>query len=198
MVTRPGDAAVFVHDDGHANIVLLHLAQQIADQLALGDKIDIAAHDGVHRAHVGFGVRNLQHVLGKHNAHDVMNGAFENRHPGKRLGAQQFDELLDGGVGSDGHNFRPRFHGFADGFLAELHHRLDQVAIAFIQDAFLLARFDERVHRFRLGLGRLVRMFLGKRRDRLQEPDHQGDRQHDVDQYSQQDGATGQPFAPRP
>ena len=137
----------------------------------------------VHRTHVGFGVRHLQHVLGKHDAYDVMNRAFENRHPRKRLGPQQLDKLLHGRVGGDGHNFRPRLHGLANGFFAELHHRLDQVAIAFVQNAFLLARFDERVHRFRLGLGRLVRMFLGKRRDRLQEPDHQGHRQHDVDQY---------------
>ena len=195
---QAGHSAVFVHDNGHADIVLLHLAQQIADQLALGHKIDIAAHDGVHGAIVGFGVRHLQHVLGEDDAHDVMDGAFENRHPGKRLGAQQFDELLDRGVGRNGHDFRPRLHGLADSLLAELHHRLDQVAIAFIQDAFFLAGFDERIHRFRLGFRSFVRMLLGQRRDRLQEPQHQGDRQRDVDQYSQQHRAAHQPFAPRP
>ena len=120
------------------------------------------------------------------------------RHAGKRLGAQQFDELLDRGVGRDGDDFRPRLHGLADRLLAELHHRLDQVAIAFIEDAFFLARFDQRVHRFRLGLRRLVRMLLGQRGDRLQEPQHQRDGQHHVDQYSQQHGAAHQPFAPGP
>ena len=147
---------------------------------------------------MGFGVRHLQDILGEDDPHDVMDGALENRHPGKRFGAQQFDEFLDGGVGGNGHDFRPRLHGLADRLLAELHHRLDQVAIAFIQNAFFLAGFDERVHRFRLGLRRFVRMLLGQRRNRLQESQHQSDRQRQVDQDAQHPHAAHQPLAVGP
>src|SRR5580704_6190998 len=189
---------VLVHHHRHANIVLLHIAQQVADQFALGHKVDITAHDRVHSAIVGFGVRDLQDVLREDDAHDVMDGAFEHRHPGETFGAQQFDKLLDGGVGRNSHDLRPRFHRLAYGLLAELHHRLDQVPIAFIQDAFFLPGLDERVYRLRLGLRRFVRMLLGQRRDRLQESQHQGDRQDHVDQNSQEPRAAHQPFSAGP
>ena len=98
------------------------------------------------------------------------------------LFAQQLDELLDRGVGRNGDNFRPRLHGLAHGFFAEFHHRLDQVAVAFVQNAFFLTGFDQRIDGFRLGLRLLVGVFLGQSRHRLQEAQHQGHRQHQIDE----------------
>ena len=57
-------APVFVNHDGHANVVLLHLAQKVAAPLALGHEVNVLTHERVHGAGTGFGVRNLQHILG--------------------------------------------------------------------------------------------------------------------------------------
>ena len=48
-------------------------------------------------------------------------------------------------VMSDGnrHDFRPRRHDLAHRLVAELHHRLDQVAVAFLQNALFLAGFNQ-------------------------------------------------------
>ncbi len=123
---------------------------------------------------MGFGVGDLQHILGVDDPLDVVNGAFENRHAGEGFLAQQFDELFDCGVGGDGDDFGPGLHGFANSLFAELHHRLNEVAVAFVQNAFFLASFDQRVHGFRLGFGLLLRMLLGQGGHRLQETQHQG------------------------
>ena len=96
-----------------------------------------------------------------------MNRAFKNWHAREGLVFKQLDELLHRCVGGNSHNFRARLHRFAHGLLAKFDDRLDQVAIAFVQDAFFLSSFDERIHGFRLGFGRFIRMFLGQCGDRL-------------------------------
>ena len=80
--------------------------------------------------------------------------------------SQQLDELFDRRVGGNRHNFRTRLHRLAHRLLAEFHDRLDQVAIAFVQNAFFLASLDERIHGFRLSFGLFVRVLFGQRRDR--------------------------------
>ena len=59
--------------------------------------------------------------------------------------AQIFYRLVFG----NGHNIGPRRHHFADAFIAERHHRLDELAVFFGQDAFFFAGSDERVDIFR-------------------------------------------------
>src|SRR5579862_1525332 len=49
-------AAIFIDDDRHADVLLLHLAQKIAAQLAFGNKVDIPPHDGIERAQMSFRV----------------------------------------------------------------------------------------------------------------------------------------------
>ena len=62
----------------------------------------------------------------------------------------------NGHVGGNSDDFRPRRHDFAHRFVAELHHRLNQVAVAFFQNAFFLARFNQGVH----GFGRMFGFLL--------------------------------------
>ena len=69
--------------------------------------------------------------------------------------SQQFDELLHRRVDGNGDHLRPRLHGFAHRLAAEFDHRLDQVAIALLNDAFFLPGFDKRIDR----LGRSFRLF---------------------------------------
>src|SRR5215471_7353336 len=66
------DSAVLIDNDRHADILLLHLAQQVASQLAFRYEVNIPAHDAAHRPHVRFAVGNLQHVLGVNNSFNVM------------------------------------------------------------------------------------------------------------------------------
>ncbi len=120
------------------------------------------------------------------------------RHARKRFGAQQFDELLDCRIRRNGDDLRPRLHGLANSLFAELDHRLDQVSIAFVENAFFLTGFDQRVHRFSVGLRSFVRVLLGQCGDRLQEAQHQRDRQREIDQNAQNPAAAHQPFAARP
>src|SRR5437899_1580565 len=105
---QAGDTAVFIHHDGHANVTALHLAQQVADQFAFGDKVDVATHQGVDGTGVGFGVGDLKNVLSMKNALYVVDGAFVNRDPRIGLGLQQIDHLFDGGVNRDGDHLGAR------------------------------------------------------------------------------------------
>src|SRR5207244_8868117 len=88
------DSAVLVDDNGHPDIVLLHLAQQIAAELALRHEIHVFTHQSVNSACLSFRIGDLQDILRKNYSHDVMDRAFEYGNTRKRLGAQQFDELL--------------------------------------------------------------------------------------------------------
>ena len=57
----------------------------------------------------------------------------------------------------DGYHLRPGLHGFANRLAAEFDYRLDQLAIAFLDDAFFLSRFNQGVD----GFGRSFRFGLG-------------------------------------
>ena len=139
---QAGNSAVLVDHDGHADIVLLHLAQQITAEFAFRYEVHIPTHQRVYCAGLRLDIRHLQDVLGKDNPYNVVNCALEHRHARERPGAQQFDELFNRRVGGHRNNFRPGFHRFPYCLFAELHHRLDQVAIALVQNSFLLPSFQ--------------------------------------------------------
>ncbi len=69
---QAGHAAVFVDHNRHANIVLLHFAQQIAAEFALGYEVNIAPHQRFESALRGFAIGHLQHVLRVNNALDIV------------------------------------------------------------------------------------------------------------------------------
>ena len=60
----------------------------------------------------------------------------------------QFGKLGDGHGNRHSHDLRPRRHDLAHRFVTELNHRLDEVAVALLQDSFFLAGFDQRVYCF--------------------------------------------------
>ena len=90
-----------------------------------------------------------------------------------------------------GKHLRTRLHGFAHRLAAELHHRLDQVAVAFLNNAFFLARFDQRIHGLGCALRFLARIFAGERCHRLQETQNDRHRQHQIDQDSSEAMSSG-------
>ncbi len=158
---------ILVDHDGHANIVLLHLAQKFAPQLTFGYKIHIFPHERVQGARVRLSVRHLQNILRVNDSLNVMNRPFEHWHTGKRFHAQQFNELLDRGIGRDGDDFRPRLHRLSHRLFAKFHDRLDHVTVALVQDSFLLTGFNQRIHGFRLGFRLFIRMPFGQSGYRL-------------------------------
>src|SRR5215472_246069 len=150
---QAGDAAIFVDDNREADVMLPHLAQQVTAQLTLGDEIQVLAHERFDRARAGFGVGYLKDILRVHNADNVVDGVAVDGNAREWLGAQQFNEFFDRGIGGHGHHLRPRLHGFPYGFAAELDHRLNQVAVTGLNDAFFLPSFDEGIHGFGGTLG---------------------------------------------
>src|SRR6202140_701263 len=187
-------AAVFVHHNRHADVLLLHFAQQIASQLALRHEIDVAPHDRLHDADPRFAVGHLQHVLRVDDPLDVVNVALIFGHPGVVLGSQQFDEVFDRGIRRHSKHLGTRLHGLAHRLAAELHHRLDQIAVALLDNALLLASFNQCVHRLGRGLRLLGGVLPGQRSYRLQEAEHDRHRHHRVDQYLQNQRPVNQPF----
>src|SRR5580704_17149088 len=180
------DSAIFVDHDCHAHVVPAHLAQQVAAQLALGHKRDILAHEGFDGPGARLRIGHLHHVLRVDHANDVVNGIAIDRYPRERLGAEQYDKLFHRHLRGHGDHFRPQLHGFANRRAAELHDRLDQIAIARLNDAFFLARLDERIHRLGGAFRSLFRRALGQGGDGLKKTQNQRDRQDGVDQNAQQ------------
>src|ERR1039458_3080313 len=192
---QAGDSAVLVDDDGHANVVALHLAHQLAAQLGFGDKV----HIGLHQVAYGLGARvrveDLQEVLGIDNAFDMVDIAFIDRYARIGIPLYQFGEILDGGV--DGHrdDLGPGPHHFAHRLVAEFDHRLDKIAVALLQNALFLTGFDQRVHGLRGMFGLRSSMFLGERCDRQSEAEDQGHRHGEINERPQNRDPSHQPLA---
>ena len=109
---------------------------------------------------------------------------------------EQLGELRDGHVDGNGDDFGPRRHHLAHRLVAELDHRLDQVAVAFLQNAFFLTGFDQRVHGFGRMLRLLLGVLLGQRCHRKREAEDQRDRHGKVNEHAQHRHEVRQPFAP--
>ena len=56
---KASHAAVFIYHNGHTDVFLLHLAEQIAAQLALRHKVNILAHKRAHSPSASFAIRHL-------------------------------------------------------------------------------------------------------------------------------------------
>ena len=174
---------------------LLHLAQQLAAQLGFRNEVDIGLHQVADRRLAGLGVGNLQQVLGVHDPLDVVDVALVHRYARVGILVQHLGELGDGHGDRDGNDFRPRRHHFAHRLVAELDHRLNQVAVALFQYALFLSGFDQRVH----GFGRMLRLLLGmlfrERCHREREAQDHRDRHREVDEYPQHGNELRQPLA---
>ena len=141
------------------------------------------------------GIRHLQHILCVNDSHDLVDASLENRHARKRPRSQQLNKFFDTGITRHNYHFRPRLHRFACSFFAKLHNRLNQIAVALIQDSFLLPGFDQRVHGVGLCLRLFLRVFAGQGCHRLQETEDQRDGEHQIDQNLNQEYPSQQPLA---
>src|SRR5208283_3082847 len=159
------DTAVLINHDGHANIVALHLAQQFAPQLGFGNEVHIGFHQVANGLAVRLDIGNLQQVLGIDDAFDVIDIALVHRYARVGMFLHQIRQFVDRRADWNSDDLRPRRHNLPHRFVAELNHRLDEVAVALPQNAFFLAGFDQRVNRFRWMLWLLLRVFLGERRN---------------------------------
>src|SRR5207245_11683361 len=83
-------------------------------------------------------VSHLLNILRHNYALDVVDYALVNGYAREGLGAQELDQLFHGHVSRHSDHVGTRFHGFPHRLAAELHHRLDEVAIAFVQNALFL------------------------------------------------------------
>ncbi len=113
------------------------------------------------------------------------------------LVTQLVGELLNGGGGRNGKDIGARRHYFAHGLIAELDHGLDELAVAFLQDAFFFRGFNQRVH----GFGWMFRLFrlmrLRQSGNGQPEAKGDGDRQHEINQALQQRNKFDEPHAAR-
>ena len=95
--------------------------------------------------------------------------------PRERMLREQVGELLDRGFsrnGDDGGTWR---HDLAHRLIAELHDGMDELAIALLENALVLARFDQGID----GLGGMLGFFVGfprtgERDDGLEKAEEQG------------------------
>ena len=101
----------------------------------------------------------LEHVAHVHEADDLVDGLLVDRNARVLLVDDQLAQLLERGVGRNGHDVGPRRHHFAHHLVAELHHRLDQLAVVFLDEAFFGAGRDQRFDV--LGRGGLLRLRRG-------------------------------------
>ncbi len=74
---------------------------------------------------------------------------------------EQVGELLDRGFRRDGNDGRTRRHHIAHRLVAELDHGVNEFAIALLENALVLAGFDQGID----GLGGMLGFFIGVLRD---------------------------------
>ncbi len=130
-----------------------------------------------------------------HNADDVVDGSLV--HGNTRVGArpQHLRELFNSGIRGDRDDFRTRLHDLANSFVAELDYGLNQVAIAFFENAFFLARLNKGIHGFRGMLRLRLRMLASERGHRLAEADRKRYRENQIDKPTHDQGKVRKPFA---
>ena len=171
-----GRVAVLVDHDGHVRAVLLHFAQQIVHRLGLGNKAN-GARQFFHPAALPIRFVQFEHVAHVHEADDVVDGSLIDRNARVLLVNHQLAQIFERPVGFDGHDFRTRRHHFAHGLVAERHHRFDQLAVVFLDDAFLFAGRDERFDVAGRARAFFVRLGgLGQLHQRLEEAENRGQR----------------------
>ena len=130
----------------------------------------------------GFAVGHLQNVLRVNDALDVVNAFCVHRNARVVLGAQHFDETLHRGFHRHGKHLRTRLHGFAHRLAAEFDDRLNQIAVAFLNNSFFLSGFDQSIHRLRRAFWLLARVLAGERSNGLQESQNDRHRQNQINQ----------------
>ncbi len=81
----------------------------------------------------------LEHVAHVHEAGDLIDSLLVGRDARVLLVDHQLAQFFERRVLADRDDARPRRHHFAHGLVAEGDHGLDQLAVAFFDDAFFFA-----------------------------------------------------------
>src|ERR1035437_7354438 len=171
-----GGVAVLVDHDDHVGVVLLHLAHEVVDGLSLGHRADGAYQlaDGAVGALVFI---QLEHIAHMHEADDLIDGSFVDRDARILLVDDQLAQFFERSVRGDGHDIGAGRHDLAHHLIAELDHRLNELAILFFDEAFFGAGGDQRFDVFGLR-GRLLGAVgvVGDLDERLEEGEHRHER----------------------
>src|SRR6266852_4373139 len=128
---QTGGVAVLIHHNHHVRVVLLHLAHEIVYRLALGHYAD-GSHQFSHGPSHAFVLFQLEHVADMHEADDLVDRPFIDGDARILFVDNELAQLLERRLYRDGDDVGPRRHHLAHDFVAELHDRLDQLAVFFL------------------------------------------------------------------
>ncbi len=172
----------------------LHLAEELVDLLGLGDEGGGALQLG-NRPVGGFGVGDLEQVVGEDDAGDVVEIAAVDGNTGEDVLFEGGGELLQSEAAVDGVDLGARGHDLADDLVAELDDGANELAIALLEDALFFPGLEQGVH----GLGGML-LFggvfgLGEGGDREQETEQEGDGKDQVEEGLHEEADTGDPHA---
>ncbi len=169
--------------------VLLHLAQQLVDRFRFRDQTD-GARQLTYQTSFALSLIQFEHIADVHKAGDVVDRIPVDGDSRVLLVDDQLPQFLERTVGGKSHDVWPRRHHLADRLVAEGYYGLYELAVVFLDDAFLGAGVDQRVDVF----GRVHRLLfrragpaqLGERLQKLQQGAERARRQrHHLEQRHQ-------------
>ncbi len=131
-----GGAAVLVDDDREVEAVALHLPQERGDPLGLGHEVRRTGQLG-HRSLLVAVALGSHQVLGVDDADDVVDATSGHGQPAEAV--EEHDLHGVGHAELRGHrdHVRPRHHHLAHDRVAQLDHRLDELALLGLDDVLL-------------------------------------------------------------
>ena len=123
-----GGAAVLVDHDGALNALMLEFAQQLADELGLGN--EMGGPQMIRDGRVALQrIAEQNQILDVHEAQDVVEVVAEDGNPRVLLLAKQRAEPVEGLVGGNRDDVGARRHHFADERIAEVDDRFQELAL---------------------------------------------------------------------
>src|SRR5262245_7749910 len=141
---QAGQPAVFIDDDRHRRLGLLHLRQQFVDGLGFGHEVGRAGD--VDAAAIHFAeLPVFQEVAHIDHALDVLHLAAVNGQPRIFRFDHQVAHGFERRAGLDGDDVRTRRHHLSGSAVAEADDRLNQLALVLFDDALFFAHVEERL-----------------------------------------------------
>ena len=155
-----GDAPVLVDDHRHLLARVLHLPEQLADQLRLRDERR-RAHQRRQRRLVADGVvrQRAQDVLDADYAHNVIDVVVVDRETRVRRRMERLVELGDARILLEPDDLGARDHDLPRPPVVEMKHTIQQLRFILADGAFLRADVDQHPQ---LGLGHRMPRLLGR------------------------------------
>ena len=124
--------------------IALHLAQHIRTRLGLRHQRN-GTYQFLERLLLALFRIELENIAHMDEADDVINSVLVHRHPRKLFMNDKLAQIFYRFIGGNRNDVGPRRHHFANALIAERHHRLNQLAVFFGQNAFFLTGRDQGV-----------------------------------------------------